>query len=179
MRPHLIAPTIMLLVSAGCSSDNADSEFVGDWNLTAYELDDGTLRSVPRGLNVGIEIRPDGTLGVQHDLCGSYETSYELDNEILTTTDPVFPESSCDGLYENTERSELVKRVFLDSQTMVEVSEDHVLTVTTGQNETVMFDRVVKLSAGRVQFEELVTGDQGGADDQTFPQPRFQALRDQ
>ena len=182
MRPRLIASSVLLLISIGCSSESTDSEFVGDWSLTGYELDDGTQRVVSRDLDVGIEIRPDGTLGVQHDLCASYEAAYSLDNAILATTDPVFPDVSCDGFYDDVdgaERSELLRRAFLDSQTMVAVSADDVLTVTTGRNETLMFERAAELSAGRTRFEELVTGDLGLPDDQTFPRPRLQVLRDQ
>lgn len=95
---------------------------------------------------VGFDASSGDTLGVQNDVCDSYTVSYDLDNGILTTTDPVFPDKSCDGMYadeDNTERSELLGRALLDTQTMIEVSDDDVLTVTTGQNETLTFKRPV------------------------------------
>ena len=84
-----------------------------------------------------------GTLGVQHGLCESYQISFQLDNGILTTSDPVFPEGSCDGFYadvDNTERSELLRRTFLTAQTMITLA-DNALVVSTVQNESLRFER--------------------------------------
>ena len=189
MRPRFTAPIVLLLILGGCSSDNdhspetpeggsgiasenpidgeepmvAESGFVGRWVLVSYTLDDGTSRSVPDGIRagggIGFDASSDGILEVQHDLCDSYTTSYRLDNGILTTTDPEFPDVSCDGMYgddNNAERSELLRRALLSTQTMVVVSDD-MLIATTGQNEVLTFERLLmageagSLSSGQIQ----------------------------
>jgi len=92
---------------------------------------------------VGIAVPSIDTLGVSHGLCESYQITYRLDNDVLTTSNPVFPSNNCAAFYadvDNTERSELMARAFLNTQTLVVLSND-VLTVTTVQNETLEFSR--------------------------------------
>ena len=177
MRLHLLAPAVLLLILSGCSSDgNDDSDdpgdgavlapgsppvteespmpaapgqaLVGRWTLRGYALDDGISRTVPDEVAVGIDVRSDATLEVQHDLCGSYEVTYLVDDGILTTTDAVFPDVACAGEYADPDasgRGALLERALLNTQTMVAVSEDgsgaDTLTVTTGNNEVLAFGR--------------------------------------
>ena len=178
MRLHFLVPLVLSLALSGCSSDENDDEpgnpedgpeivsgtpsgtgetsspaapgreLVGRWTLRGYALDDGTSRTVPDDLGVGIDVRPDATLGVQHDLCASYEVSYLVDDGILTTADAVFPDVACDGEYADpdaSERSALLERALLNTQTMVAVAGDDsgtdTLTVTTGNNEVLAFER--------------------------------------
>lgn len=46
-----------------------------------------------------------------HGLCDGYPNSCQLDNDVLSTSNPVFPELLCDGSFadeDHTERSELL-----------------------------------------------------------------------
>jgi len=124
-----------------------NDEFEGRWVLTGYTLDDGTEKSVPDDIQnegaIGILVSSNAILGVQHALCGSYQITYQLDNGVLTTFDPVSPEFGCDAFFadpDNAERSDLLRRTFLNSQTMITLS-DNSLVVSTVQNELLLFER--------------------------------------
>jgi hypothetical protein len=147
MKLHTLLFFVTAFMALGCSSSN--SEFEGVWVLTSYTLDDGTMKSVPESIQdgggIGIAVSSNGTFGVQHGLCESYQISYRLNNDVLTTSDPVFPEIVCAGFHadtDNAERSELLRRTFLNTQTIIAVS-INLLTVTTVQNETLIFERSV------------------------------------
>ena len=153
MKVFILCFVVSLFV-IGCnsSSDNhstadTDSEFVGRWILSDYTLDDGTMKSVPNSIQdegaIGISASSIETISVQHGLCENYQISYRLDNDVLTTLDPVFPDAGCAALYDdadNDERSELLARTFLNSQTLIAVSAN-LLTVTTITNEKLSFER--------------------------------------
>ena len=159
MRLLSAAPfAVLLLTLGGCSSDGSDgdsevpadptalaSELVGRWRLSGYTLDDGTPKTVPDEVDVGASFSPDGLLAVQHDVCKDYEISYRLDNAVLTTMDLVEDlGDECDAEYadpDSNERSNLLGLALLNTQTMVAVSDDDVLSVTTGTNEVLVFER--------------------------------------
>lgn len=146
---HIIVLYAVVIITAGCSSadDNQPSEFENDWILTSYTLDDGTMKSVPNDIqnegSIGLFVLSDDSLTVSSGLCENYLTSYQLDNDVLSTSNAVFPEGACTGFYgdaDNTERSELLRRTFLNSQTLISVS-NNTLTITTLQNEDLQFQR--------------------------------------
>lgn len=118
--------------------------FEGFWVLAGYTLDDGTMKSVPASIQVSLLISSNDTIEVQYDACDSYQISYQLDNDVLTTSNPVDPEGgSCAAIYDdddNSERSELMRLAFLNTQTLIAISMNS-FTVTTVQNEILIFDR--------------------------------------
>ena len=127
----------------------SDSELLGFWELTDYTLDDGTSKTVPETVFVWINFRSSDTLRVTYSACDSVDATYRLDNGVLTTTDSMPPPGNvgCAGQYDDVddpERSGLMRRALLDTQTMVAMSDDDVLTVTTGNNEVLVFDRVAE-----------------------------------
>jgi len=132
---------------AGCSDSNEETPFEGRWVLTDYTLDDGTMRSVPddiqSGGGIGLFVSSIESLTVSSGLCDSYQSSYQLDNDVLSTRDPIFPDVTCAGFYadeDNTERTELISITFLNSQTLINITNDG-LVVTTTNNETLNFMR--------------------------------------
>lgn len=145
----------------GCSSSGEDAsinvldedvdsnQFIGSWILNNYILDDGTMRTVPVGIQneggIGLFVLSDESFIVASALCESYEISFRLDNDVLSTSNPIFPEEGCDASYideDNAERSELLTFTFLNTQTLIVLSSD-VLSVTTMENETLNFRRLV------------------------------------
>ena len=124
------------------------SEFTGRWKLIGYSLDDGTSRTVPDSASAQIAFGANEVLDVTADYCESFQVPYTVNDGVLTTTESITPEGlpmcdAIDGDDDSLERSALMYRALLNTQTMVAVSDDDVLTVTTGTNEVLLFDRVV------------------------------------
>jgi len=162
MRLYTIIFTSAILISgcsgSGTNNDESDqssangnqisqSVFEGNWILTDYTLDDGTAKNLPfnvrNGAVIGIDVSSANAISVRHALCGSYEINYQLNNNIVITTDPIYPEQACTGFYDDTdndERSEILERAFLNTQTQISLN-NGVLAATKIRNETLNFVR--------------------------------------
>ena len=124
------------------------SELTGTWSLRSYTLDDGTTGTVPAVASAEIEFRGDGILRVTTDACDGFEVPYTVSNSILTTAESIAPEqeATCGATDDDAgvlDRGALLTRALLDTQTMVAVSDD-VLTVATGSNEVLVFERLAE-----------------------------------
>ena len=125
------------------------SEFTGRWKLIGYSLDDSTSRTVPDSASAQIAFGANEVLDVTADYCESFQVPYTVNDGVLTTTESITPEGlpMCDAIDsddDSLERSALMYRALLNTQTMVAVSDDDVLTVRTGTNEVLVFERVAE-----------------------------------
>lgn len=124
------------------------SQFEGRWVLIGYMLDNGITKTVPdrvqeEGGGLGIIALSAESMQVQAGYCEYYEITYVIVNNVLKTSDPTSPEVSCAGMFgdvDNAERTALLWRTFLNSETLINLS-DNSLIVTTIQNEQLDFER--------------------------------------
>lgn len=192
LKHTFVGALILSAVACSNSSTNYSNAIVADglepvlidrnWVLRHFEGDDGNKLALSDESTSEFTIRFSSAIDSGGRIrrtvggvivCNGYQGTYGLEASVLSLTDMIATEISCDGAEEQP--AQMFERVlFNTNSTAVVFLERDRLEITSGTNEKLIF-----IDADSLQLKELGGGDLASQCISIFPEPRYQVIRNQ